>query len=143
MQSRQDPARHRVWVLVLPDAHDRPPSFDEKPVRVGITRRVGGELVLPPAGVVPGGGRVLGASVPVTTIDEDGQPSTGERDVDAAPRRTRHRVPDSISQPVRMEDATEGELGGGVSSTRLGQTSCSCWVGVPGWDASGDGTGPS
>ncbi len=98
---------------MLPNAHDMPPFLGKGSIVTGIAFSIRCELGFPPFSVRFRCDCVVGATVPKTSVDLDGNPGTRERDVGAA-CQTFHIHPEA--QAASMEFFTNGKLGAGAES---------------------------
>jgi hypothetical protein len=99
---------------VLPDTEDRPTSGLEVSVVATITRHVAIQLLLPVAGIRRRRGSMLGASMPVATIDKNGEPGSWEDDVGTTsdPRHSYTVLPEAKTSSVKL--GPQGDLGAGI-----------------------------
>lgn len=100
----------RCWT-VLPEPLDRPASLDEICVGLSITRDIAIQFLTPPNVVRFGTGRMGRAGVPEATINEDGNASTGEGNVDGASGEPRYWVFDSVSKAHAVQFTAHTQLG--------------------------------
>ncbi len=98
------------WVVVLPEAEDRPSRFPQGSVRVPVPRDIGGDLLGPERLVRRGRRVVLRAAVPEAPVDEDRDPWPAENQVGRAPQaRQRPRI-HAVSQAESMDRRAQPEL---------------------------------
>lgn len=97
---RLNPGRHGVDVFMVPQALDRPARCSERSIDCPISIDVCLELREPVPAVTVGHRTALGARVPETAVDEDGELEPGEHDVGSDPN------PISADQEVLAEAKT-------------------------------------
>jgi len=94
--------------LVLPQLADTPAAFLEFPRLPFIPRHVLSKLLGGEVGAASRPDVVVGTAVPETSVDEDGDPRTGEDDVGSAEWRF---VMDAIAKPLGPEKLAQQDLG--------------------------------
>lgn len=83
MQATQELGLVSPAQLVLPDANHFPTAFPQSGIHAAVASPVGRDLVAPERRVGLRLGGVLGAAVPETTVDEDGDAETPEHEIGA------------------------------------------------------------
>lgn len=102
---------------MLPDPNYSPAGVVKHFIHPFVAGAIAGDFRGPEFGVCLGDGVVLRASMPKTSVYEDGDPGAGENKVGSQASLIRQwREVDSVAQPCGMDEAPNGELGLGVPS---------------------------
>lgn len=110
MDERGDPVGDFAGVFVFPEPDRGPAKCVQSPVRVGVPRTIGLDLLAPEICIALRPGAVLRATVPETAIDEDGYPCTGENDVGGAPQPGQNWHLETITEALGVQGLTEADL---------------------------------
>lgn len=103
-----------VRFLMFPEPEHRPSGRSQLRRCVGVTRDVSPQLVGPVRRVRACDGPMLGAGVPVATVDEHSDPLLGEDDVGAPPERGQRSVCDPEPKARCVQPLPDRQLGRGV-----------------------------
>ncbi len=110
-----DPVRGGRWVLVLPDAYDRPAGLNEQTVCVAVAAPIGLDLLAPEFSVVSRPGGVFGAAMPKASVDHHSHARFGEHEVRAAADAGQQRAVDEVAETSFVQYPAHLQLGPGVS----------------------------
>ena len=113
----KDPVSSVASVLMLPNAYDPPASAREDHVSLRVALLVATDLVVPELGILGGRPVVVGASMPVTTINEHGYVHPGEDDISATAQLRNGLHVHSVSEPSGVEQRSKPLLGAGIPTT--------------------------
>jgi hypothetical protein len=91
------------WIFMLPEAQYAPSTCSEGDISLGVSRLVAGDLGSPERRVGFWELEVPRTSMPVATVDENGQMDTSERDVRSTSAIDNQRYIDAVAQAARVE----------------------------------------
>lgn len=100
---------------MLPEPQNGPSGRCETAICLSVPLHIGPELRVPPIGIGLWCSRVLGASMPEASIDENHELLSGEYDVRLRATELRSREVHPISQATAMQLSAYGHLGRGVA----------------------------
>lgn len=103
-----------LWILVLPDPDDVPASGSQRQVVAAVSGYVSIDLGGPVVAVGFRHAAVLGASVPVAAVDEDGHLLPREDEVGMAPKPWKRHHMHAISESPPVQNRSDLELGARV-----------------------------
>jgi hypothetical protein len=108
--------RSRRGRFVLPKAHDKPPSSNEKPIGLGVTLTVSTQFLAPVLSVLFRRARsVLRTRVPETSVDEHSNALPGEDDVRGTANCSDRPIGYAIAKAISVQQPSNGEFGTSVS----------------------------
>lgn len=111
-----DPLRRFDRIVMLPDPYGKPAGIGKAGIRIDVSAPVAFDLLPPEVRVVPRPGRMLRATVPKTTVDEDRHTRGPEHDV-RLPANALHWAPvNPVPQPGAMQQLAQGNLDPGVTA---------------------------
>lgn len=87
---------------MLPEAEHEPPSFFEPLIGITVPFYIADDLFRPVAGISPRRYVVLGASVPVTPVDEDGYLDRTEHHVRCSAKIGQRTCRNAVAQALGM-----------------------------------------
>jgi hypothetical protein len=99
-----------IRIVMLPKSQDSPTCFEQPRIRIPIPLDICRDLERPVTRVLPGYLVVLGATMPVATVDEDRDPCPAEYDVCGTTQVRERPYSNSVPHAFGMQEPTNGEF---------------------------------